>query len=46
MPASLIEPLWVEFAAVIGSDQRPGFVLTHSWGCYRRRILDRVVFDT
>jgi hypothetical protein len=45
LPASLIEPLWVEFAALIGSDQRPVFVPHHPWGCHRRRIPDRVVFD-
>jgi len=45
LPASLIEPLWVEFAALIGSAQRPEFSLTHPWGCHRRRVPDRVVFD-
>lgn len=45
LPASLIEPLWVEFAALIGSDERPEFAPTHPWGCRRRRIPDRVVFD-
>jgi len=45
LPASLIEPLWVEFAALIGADQRPVFSPTHPWGCHRRRVPDRVVFD-
>jgi hypothetical protein len=45
LPASLIEPLWVEFAALIGSSDRPEFSPTHPWGCHRRRIGDRVVFD-
>jgi hypothetical protein len=45
LPASLIEPLWVEFAALIGADQRPEFSPTHPWGCHRRRVSDRVVFD-
>ena len=45
LPASLIEPLWVELAALIGSDERPEFDPTHPWGCHRRRIPDRVVFD-
>ena len=45
LPASLIEPLWVEFAALIGADQRPEFSPTHPWGCHRRRVPDRVVFD-
>jgi hypothetical protein len=45
LPASLIEPLRVEFAALIGSADRPEFSVTHPWGCHRRRIADRVVFD-
>jgi hypothetical protein len=45
LPASLIEPLWVEFAALIGTDERPEFAPDHPWGCHRRRIGDRVVFD-
>ena len=45
LPASIIEPLWVEFAALIGADERPEFAPTHPWGCHRRRIPDRVVFD-
>ncbi len=45
LPASLIEPLWVEFAALIGAEDRPEFAPSHPWGCHRRRIPDRVVFD-
>jgi hypothetical protein len=45
LPASLIEPLWVEFAALIGADDRPEFAPTHPWGCHRRRVPDRVVFE-
>ena len=45
LPASLIEPLWVEFAALIESADRPEFCPTHPWGCHRRRVPDRVVFD-
>jgi Transposase DDE domain len=45
LPASLIEPVWVEFAALIGADQQPEFSPTHPWGCHRRRISDRVVFN-
>src|SRR5918912_562375 len=45
LPASLIEPLWVEFAALIGADARPEFAPTHPWRCHRRRIPDRVVFE-
>src|SRR3712207_2386270 len=45
LPASLTEPLWVEFAALIGEADRPEFCPTHPWGCHRRRVPDRVVFD-
>jgi hypothetical protein len=45
LPASLIEPLWVEFATLIKSNERPEFSATHPWGCHRRHISDRVVFD-
>ena len=45
LPASLIEPLWVEFAALIGSEDRPELSPTHPWRCHRRRVPDRVVFD-
>ena len=44
LPASLTESRWVEFAALIESD-RPEFCPTHPWGCHRRRVPDRVVFD-
>ena len=37
LPASLIEPVWVEFSALIESD-RPEFDPTHPW---RMRALDR-----
>jgi hypothetical protein len=40
-----MEPLWVEFAALIGADQRPEFAGSHPWGCHRRRVPDRVVFE-
>lgn len=45
LPASLIEPLWVEFAGLIGASERPEFVASHPWGCHRRRVPDRVVFE-
>ena len=45
LPASLIEPLWVEFAALIGAEDPPEFSPTHPWGCQRRRVPDRVVFE-
>ncbi len=38
LPASLIESLWVEFAALIGVDERPEFSPSHPWGCHRRRV--------
>jgi hypothetical protein len=44
-PASLIEPAWVEFAALIGASDRPEFAPGHHWGCHRRWVPDRVVFD-
>ena len=45
LPASLIESLWVEFAALIGTDQRPEYAPSHALGCHRHRVDDRVVFD-
>src|SRR5919206_2494953 len=45
LPASLIEPLWVEFAALIQANDRPEFSPSHPWGCHRRRVPDRVVFE-
>lgn len=40
VPSSVIEPLWVQFAALI-----PEHVDTHPLGCHSPRIADRVVFD-
>lgn len=40
VPASFIEPLWVQFQALI-----PARVDTHPLGCHRPRVPDRVVFD-
>ena len=45
LPASLIEPLWVQFYTLFNEDDRPEFAATHPWGCHRRRIPNRVVFD-
>jgi hypothetical protein len=45
LPACLTEPLWGEFAALIGADDRPEFAPSHPWGCHRRRVDDRTVFD-
>jgi transposase len=43
LPSWLIEPLWDQFAALL--PPREPFVPTHPWGCHRRRIPDRIVFD-
>src|SRR3954467_12739175 len=45
VPSSLLEPIWVEFAAAVGTDERPEFDPSHPLGCHRRRIADRVVFE-
>jgi Transposase DDE domain len=44
LPSCLLEPLWGEFAALLGQE-RPGFDPGHPLGCHRRRIPDRVVFE-
>jgi hypothetical protein len=43
IPSSLLEPVWVEFAALL--PRRPEFHPDHPLGCHRRRIPDRVVFE-
>jgi transposase len=43
LPSWLIEPLCDQFAALLPA--RPEFVTTHPWGCHRRRVADRIVFD-
>ncbi len=45
LPASLTEPLWVQFSTLLNDDDRPELAATHPWGCHRRRIPNRVVFD-
>jgi hypothetical protein len=45
LPASLTEPLWVQFSALFNEDDRPEFAATHPWGCHRRPIPNRVVFN-
>jgi hypothetical protein len=45
VPSSLLEPIWVEFAAAIGTDERAEFNPSHPLGCHRRRIPDRIVFE-
>jgi hypothetical protein len=43
LPSSVLEPVWVQFAALLGS--RPEFDPSHPLGCHRRRIRDQVVFE-
>lgn len=43
IPSSLLEPLWVQFAALW--PEQPEFDPAHPLGCHRRRIPDRVVFE-
>jgi Putative transposase of IS4/5 family (DUF4096)/Transposase DDE domain len=43
LPSWLADPLWDQFAALLAP--REMFVATHPWGCHRRRIPDRIVFD-
>jgi transposase len=43
LPSWLAQPLWDQFAALLPARQT--YVSTHPWGCHRRRIPDRVVFD-
>lgn len=43
LPTSLLEPLWVQFSAVL--PERPRVVPTHPLGCHRERIADRLVFE-
>jgi transposase len=40
LPASVPEPLWAQFAALLPTRQ-----ISHPLGCHRPRIPDRVVFD-
>jgi transposase len=40
LPSSILEPLWVQIAALLPARQD-----THPLGCHRPRIADRVVFD-
>jgi Transposase DDE domain len=44
VPSCLLEPIWVEFCALIGGE-RPRFDPAHPLGCHRRRVSDRVVFE-
>jgi transposase len=40
LPSSVLEPLWVQFTALLPTHQ-----VHHPLGCHRPRIPDRVVFD-
>jgi hypothetical protein len=40
LPSSVLEPLWVQVAALLPARQD-----THPLGCHRQRIPDRIVFD-
>jgi transposase len=40
LPSSVLEPLWVQFAALL-----PTRRVDHRLGCHRPRIDDRVIFD-
>lgn len=43
LPSWLAQPLWDQFAALVPDHET--YVSTHPWGCHRRRIPDRIVFD-
>jgi transposase len=43
LPSWLADPFWHQFTALLRA--REVFVPTHPWGCQRRRIADRIVFD-
>jgi DNA-binding transcriptional ArsR family regulator len=40
LPSSILEPLWVQVAALLPTRQ-----VSHPLGCHRPRIRDRIVFD-
>lgn len=43
VPSCLIDPLLAELEALLGVE--PEFSATHPWGCHRRRVPHRVVFE-
>ena len=43
LPACLLEPLWVQFSALL--PEHPVVSPSHPLGCHRRRIPDRVIFE-
>jgi hypothetical protein len=40
IPSFIMEHRWSQFVALI-----PPHIDTHSWGCHRPRIPDRIIFD-
>jgi hypothetical protein len=44
VPSCLLEPIWVEFRALLGAE-RPPLDPGHPLGCHRRRIPGRMVFE-
>ena len=44
LPSWLTEPLWDQFAVLL--PERPEYHPDHPLGCHRRRISDRIIFDT
>jgi hypothetical protein len=42
LPSCVLEPVWAEFAALLGGE-RPEFDPAHPLGCHRRRVPDGVV---
>ena len=48
VPSCLLEPAWVELGALLNAHrggEPPEFDPAHPWGCHRRRVSDRVVFE-
>ena len=48
VPSCLLEPAWIEFRALLNAHrggEPPEFSPGHPWGCHRRRVSDRVVFE-
>lgn len=43
LPACLLEPLWVQFSALL--PEVPVVAPSHPLGCHRRRVSDRLVFE-
>lgn len=43
LPVCLLEPLWVQFSALL--PERSRFSSSHPLGCHRERIPDRMVFE-